>query len=122
MREYLTSKGVNKSTIDELATVYKFNREELQAKAMTFVPLTVPHITSVNWSLVCDIDSTGLSRPGELSYKIQLTGNDVLDELSFLCSPEELQAFINRLKEIERHCNRTASTSSRFIVAQRGQS
>lgn len=113
LRSYLSSKNVKKEAIDELVSVYRLNRDELTAKAMTFAPVVVPHLTNVNWSLLCNVTNTGgLSEAGELTYKIQLDGVpstiDGSSGMSFLCSVEELQALINRLKEIERHCNKIA--------------
>lgn len=115
LRQYLTTKCIKKETIDELVAMYRLNQEELKAKTMTFAPFTVPHITNVNWSLLSDVRSSGLVKPGELTYKIQLEGvvpyavGNSATNITFHCSPEELQAFINKLKEIERHCQRVGS-------------
>lgn len=115
LRQSLIAIELKKDTVDELVTIFSLNKEELYAKSMSFAPSIIPHITNVKWSLLCDVDSTGVRKAGELTYKIQLNGvvpsiqRDISTDLTFLCSPEELQALVNRFKEIERHCYKIAS-------------
>lgn len=101
--------------VDELAITYKLHKDEFKQKAVTFAPDCLPYVNDVSWSLQCDVGSSSLSKPGEISYKIQLEGTssnldggkEVIAE--FVCTPEELQSLINRLKEIERSCRRVVS-------------
>lgn len=117
LRNYLLQKNVKSDLVDELVITYKLHKDEFKQKALTFAPAYLPYVNDVSWSLHCDVGSSSISKPGGITFKIQLTGNsnelvegkDVITE--FVCNPEELQSLINRLKEIERSCRRVASST-----------
>lgn len=115
VRNYLQQKKFKEDLIDELVIMYKLHKDEFKQKAGTFAPAYLSYVNDVSWALHCNVGSSSLSKDGEISYKIQLTGDssgfverkDVVSE--FTCSTEELQSLINRLKEVERSCRRVAS-------------
>lgn len=81
---------------------------------MTFNTSYLPYVTDISWSLQCDVKSSSLSKAGEINYKIQLEGKEPGSNTKsvvadFVCSVEELQSLINKLKEIERSCEKIAS-------------
>lgn len=116
-KNYLLAKQDFKSAlVDELVITYKLHKEDFKQKALNFAPCSLPYINDVSWSLLCNVGSSLITRSGEITYKIQLEGKnhnsvdgqkEVLAE--FICRPEELQALINRLKEIERSCRRVVA-------------
>lgn len=115
LRELLESISIKKDTIHELVSAYRIHQEDFFDNLKFYAPCNFLHITQVKWSLMCDTYSTNFTQPGELSYKIQLGGIQphlelkVFENISFLCTTEQLQSLINKLKEIERHCNRIAA-------------
>ncbi|XP_063698832.1 COMM domain-containing protein 3 [Culicoides brevitarsis] len=113
VRSYLTGKSVKNELIDELVVTYKLHKDEFRQKSLTFAPNFLPYVNDVAWRLDCDVASSSLSKPGDINYKIQFLGTNSSSKeevvTEFTCNPEELQALINKLKEIERSCRRVAS-------------
>lgn len=115
IRNYLLSKNIKSDLVEELIAVIKLHKEDFKQKAVKFAPAYLSYVNDVSWSLQCDVGSSSMSKPGEISYKIQLESSttnvdgdkEVVAE--FVCSPEELQSLINQLKEIERSCRKVAT-------------
>lgn len=101
--------------IDELIKVYENNKTSLRIKNLT-TGHSLSHLTNVEWKLTCDIKSSQIdASSGELNYSISLgrfkqnTGESE-SIADFACNVEELQALVNKLKDIERHCEKLADT------------
>lgn len=113
LKSILEENKVALLAIDELVKVYDINRTELRIKNLT-TGYSLPHLANVEWNLTCDIKSSQVdSSSGELNYNISLgrfkgkTGErEPIAE--FACNVEELQALVNKLKGIERHCEKLA--------------
>lgn len=114
------------SAVLELVQVYEDNRAALRIKNL-MTGHSEPHITNAEWKLTCDIKSSeidGVATTGDLlEYGVSLgrftakTGEreSIAD---FVCNFEELQALVNRLKDIEKHCQKLTITSSSTELVQ----
>ena len=93
--------------MDQLIELYEKHKDDIVLKLSRFgTSHNLPELTNVNWELTCDVEDSA-----ELNYKINLESfnhstGDHESITEFLCNPEELQSFINQLKEIERHCEK----------------
>ena len=111
LRFFLENCSLNSTTTDDIVGIYNQIREQLKMKAKEYGH-SLPHISNVNWSLSCDLSSSNLSYcAGNLDFKIifekfnsESSKNEMITE--FRCSPEELQLLINKLKDVERHCDK----------------
>lgn len=108
--------SVSSFAIEEIIKVYETNKIDLQIKAIS-AGHSLPHVTNIEWKLTCDVKSSQIDGSGTLQYNINLgrfhekTGErDTIAE--FLCNVEELQSLINRLKDIERHCDKISNKLS----------
>lgn len=109
LRELLENHKISGPVIEDLVNVYEKNKSSLKVKNLT-TGLSLPHVTDVEWKLTCDVKSSNLdSLSGSLNFRINLgrfkeiTGErETITE--FVCSIEELQLLVGRLKEVERHC------------------
>lgn len=109
MRHYLELKGLSKYVTDELVTCYNLHKEDLEAELLFSMTIRKNmQVSDINWTLLSSSEGT-VYEPGVLYYKIQLLGlteesksQQILVE--FNCSGEKLQAFLSKLKQIERHC------------------
>lgn len=105
---------VNKLAIEELSKAFEDNKKEFFLQQLQ-IANTFPHITDVQWNIAADVkSSTSDCSSGELTFHINLgnyqshTGQrDTVVE--FLCNTEELQSLLNKLREIERHCENIAN-------------
>lgn len=113
VKSLLKQHNLSTAVIDDLTRVYDANKAELRIKNLT-TGHSLQHLTNVEWKLSCDIKSSELdSSSGDLGYSINLgrfkekTGEreSIAD---FCCNFEELQALVNKLKDIERHCQKLA--------------
>lgn len=111
LRSLLEKHEVSNIVAEELINVYDRNKSQLRIKNLT-TGLNLPHITNVEWKLTCDVKSSHIdSDSGGLLFRINLgrfkevTGErESITEL--VCNVEEMQFLINRLKDIERHCEK----------------
>lgn len=107
----LNDLGVSEEVVEELVSAYEKNHTSLRIKSLT-TGLCMPHVTNIEWKYVCDVKSSQVdASTGALNFRIdlgkykELTGErQTISE--FICTAEELQSLINRLKEIERNCER----------------
>ncbi|KAH8386927.1 hypothetical protein KR093_003547 [Drosophila rubida] len=115
LRQQLEAHGVHASALDELTRVYEDNRKELVLRQLQ-LGHNFPHITDVQWRIVCDVkSSTSSHSSGAPHFIINLgqyrqSSGERVTIVEFTCNAEELQSLINRLKDIERHCNQVAIT------------
>lgn len=111
MRALLEHHGLSPLVIEDLITAYDRNKSQLRIKNIT-TGLCVPHITNIEWKLTCDVKSSHIDGDsGGLLYRISLGRyKEVSGEresiTDFVCNVEELQFLVNRLKDIERHCEK----------------
>lgn len=116
------------NAVQELVQVYDDNRAALRIKNLT-TGHSEPHITNAEWKLTCAVKSSELDgaegAAGQLEYGISLgrfapkTGEreSVAD---FVCNFEELQALLNRLKDIEKHCKKLTTAGGGSGIPQSG--
>lgn len=115
LRQQLEAISVHPGAIDELTRVYDDNRKELVLRQLQ-LGHSFPHITDVQWRIVCDVkSSTSDCSTGAPHFIINLghfrqSSGERVTIVEFVCNAEELQSLINRLKDIERHCNQVAIT------------
>ncbi|EDV95107.1 COMM domain-containing protein 3 [Drosophila grimshawi] len=115
LRQQLESLVLHASAIDELTRVYDDNRKDLVLRQLQ-LGHNFPHITDVQWRIVCDAkSSTPNFSSGAPHFHINLghyrqSSGERITILEFMCNAEELHSLINRLKDIERHCNQVANT------------
>lgn len=111
LRALLEKHEVSAVVTEDIISAYDRNRAQLRIKNIT-TGLNVAHITSVEWKLTCDVKSSHVDDDaGGLLYRISLGRyREVSGEreaiTEFVCNVEELQFLINRLKDIERHCEK----------------
>ncbi|CRL02457.1 CLUMA_CG015330, isoform A [Clunio marinus] len=106
LRQILVHIKLNSQTIDQLAEAYeKFKDELINKISKQGNSHNLPEWTNVSVEVERELPT------GEVSYKIKLLSfdhesgqNKIIDELH--CNQEELQSFINSLRDIERHCER----------------
>ncbi|KAH8274178.1 hypothetical protein KR018_001178 [Drosophila ironensis] len=110
LRQQLEQLSMDGQAAEELARVYEDNRKDLVLRQLQ-LGHNFPHITDVQWRIVCDVkSSTADSSTGTANFSINLgrfqpSSGERVTVVEFVCNAEELQSLINRLKEIERHCN-----------------
>ncbi|XP_034489977.1 COMM domain-containing protein 3 [Drosophila innubila] len=113
--QQLEALALHSSAIEELTRVYEDNRKELVLRQLQ-LGHNFPHITDVQWRIACDVkSSTSSSSSGAPHFIINLgqyrqSSGERVTIVEFMCNAEELQSLINRLKDIERHCNQVAMT------------
>lgn len=113
LRQQLDQLSVHSTAIEELSRVYEDNRKELVLRQLQ-LGHNYPHITDIQWRIACDVkSSTSDCSTGVASFYINLghfrpSSGERVTIVEFVCNAEELQSLINRLKEIERHCNQMA--------------
>lgn len=111
LRALLEKHAVSNVVAEELIGVYDRHKSQLRIKNIT-TGLNVAHITNVEWKLTCDVKSSHVDGDaGGLLFRVNLgrfkemSGErEAITE--FMCNVEELQFLINRLKDIERHCEK----------------
>lgn len=109
LRSILEKNSVSNVAIEEIIHTYDLNKYDLVVHNLS-TGHSLPHITDIAWKLTCDIKSSSKDKDsGELLYKVIL-GNfnerngEKITIADFSCNREELQSFVNKLKEIQRHC------------------
>ncbi|XP_058460862.1 COMM domain-containing protein 3-like [Malaya genurostris] len=111
LREILEEYIPNSDVIDKIVSKYILHRDIQNQKNAEF-GISLPHVTDANWTLRSDLSSSSYSvSAGNLSFSIELESfeyksNEKKPVVRFTCTPEELQLFITKLKEIELNCDR----------------
>ncbi|XP_037936538.1 COMM domain-containing protein 3 [Teleopsis dalmanni] len=114
LRHLLTKHLIDTTVLDELTRAYEENRKDLILRQLQ-LGFNFPHITDVEWRIICDVkSSTTNNSTGELGFLINLGRYHLISGerehiVELFCNTEELQSLINKLKEIERHCEKVAS-------------
>lgn len=109
---FLDQNNIPISIVSELLNTYDTYSKDIYEFILRNEKPTATNVTDVAWKLQCDYKSSACNdKSKEIIYNINLgnfnseTGNrETVTE--FECNPEELQSFINKLKEIERHCDK----------------
>ncbi|XP_075154383.1 COMM domain-containing protein 3 [Haematobia irritans] len=112
LRQLLEEIELNSSTIEELTKTYEDNKKSLILRHLQ-VGHSFPHITDLQWRIVADVkSSTSESSIREPGFYINIgrfkqTSDGERETIAeFFCNTEELQLLINKLKEVERHCEK----------------
>lgn len=111
LRSLLDGLEISSIAIEELIGIYEKNKSQLRIKNIT-TGLNLSHITNVEWKLTYDVKSSHIDGDsGGLLFRISLGRfKEISGEresiTEFVCNVEELQFLINRLKDIERHCDK----------------
>ncbi|XP_067635182.1 COMM domain-containing protein 3 [Eurosta solidaginis] len=114
LRTLLESFDINDDVLEELVRTYEDNRINLTLRHHR-LGSDFPHITDIQWRITADVrSSTSDSSSGEVSFLLNLgryheTRGERETVVEFVCSTEEMQLLINKLKEVERHCEKIAS-------------
>ncbi|XP_073834281.1 COMM domain-containing protein 3 [Musca autumnalis] len=110
--------GLTSPIIEELVKAYIENKKSLILRHLQ-IGHSFPHVTDLQWRIVADVkSSTSEKSSGEPGFYINMgrykQNSDGEREtiVEFVCNTEELQLLINKLKEIERHCEKWSSDSS----------
>ncbi|EDW51285.1 COMM domain-containing protein 3 [Drosophila sechellia] len=113
LRQQLEQLNLDTAAVDELSRVYEDSRKDLILRQLQ-IGHSFPHITDIQWRIVCDVkSSTSDCSTGAACFHINLghfrqSSGERVTIVEFVCNAEELQSLINRLKEIERHCQQMA--------------
>ncbi|XP_055606141.1 COMM domain-containing protein 3 isoform X1 [Uranotaenia lowii] len=101
----------NAEIIQRIASKYETQRDRFIHLNASY-GITLPHVTDANWTLRSDLSSSSYSiTAGNLSFLIELESfnrknSEKTSIVRFTCTPEELQLFINKLKDIELNCDK----------------
>lgn len=107
--EFLRKINIPEEVVDELLRPYINIFSKLKEKCEIY-GYSLPHLRDVNWALSCIVRDSS-----ELNYRINfgsfhaVTGTRAT-VAAFNCNIEELQSLINKLKDIERHCDKISKT------------
>lgn len=113
LRNILQKYEISQNVVNEIVRVYEEHSKEMILRQLQ-LGHNHPHITELQWRIVCDVKSTTMHQSsGEVGFQINLgryangpDGGQRETIAEFICNTEELQSFINKLKEIERHCEK----------------
>lgn len=114
LRTFLERCEIQSTVLEELVCTYEDHRKELTMRQLQ-IGSDFPHITDVQWRIMADVrSSTSDCSSGEMSFHVNLgryneTDGERETVVEFVCSTEEMQLLINKLKEIERHCEKVAN-------------
>nr|XP_029735338.1 COMM domain-containing protein 3-like [Aedes albopictus] len=113
LRELLERYVLNVDVVERIVAKYSLFRDTYTPKNAEY-GIALPHVTDANWTLRSDLSSSSYSvSAGNLSFSIELESfnrdrNEKEPAIRFTCTPEELQLFINKLKDIELNCDKLA--------------
>lgn len=117
LRQLLEEVDVCAPTIEELTRTYEEQKKALILRHLQ-IGHSFPHITDLQWRIVADVKSSTLdTSSGEVGFYVNMgrykqhSGGDRETVVEFVCNTEELQLLINKLKEIERHCEKWSRDS-----------
>lgn len=111
LRQLLETYMASSDIVDKIVSKYSIFRETCTPKNAEY-GIALPHVTDANWTLRSDLSSSSYSTSaGNLSFSIELESfnyetNEKQPVVRFTCTPEELQLFINKLKDIELNCDK----------------
>lgn len=106
LRQLLDNLKINNQTVEQLVESYEKFQDEISSRlAKQGNSHNIPELTSVSVDIQQRVPSN------ELVYKINLQSFDhqlgrdqIIQEM--YCNQEELQSLINKLKDVERHCEK----------------
>lgn len=117
LRQLLEEIDLNAAIIEELVKSYEDNKKSLILRHLK-IGHNFPHITDFQWRIVADVKSSTSERStGEPGFYINMGRYNLNSDgeretvVEFVCNTEELQLLINKLKEVERHCEKWSSDS-----------
>ncbi|XP_058977631.1 COMM domain-containing protein 3 isoform X2 [Musca domestica] len=117
LRQLLEEIELSGVTIDELIKTYVDNKNSLILRHLQ-IGHSFPHVTDLQWRIVADVkSSTAGKSSGEPGFYINMgrfnqnSDGERETVVEFVCNTEELQLLINKLKEIERHCEKWSNES-----------
>uniref|UniRef100_A0A034WR70 COMM domain-containing protein 3 n=1 Tax=Bactrocera dorsalis TaxID=27457 RepID=A0A034WR70_BACDO len=114
LRAFLEKCEIQSTILEELVRTYDDHGKELTIRQLQ-IGSDFPHITDVQWRIMADVrSSTSDCSSGEVSFHVNLgryneSNGERETIVEFVCSTEEMQLLINKLKEIERHCEKVAT-------------
>ncbi|XP_061387959.1 COMM domain-containing protein 3 [Musca vetustissima] len=118
LRQMLEEIDLSGAIVEELVKTYVDNKKSLILRHLQ-IGHSFPHVTDLQWRIVADVkSSTSDKSSGEPGFYINMgrykQNSDGEREtiVEFVCNTEELQLLINKLKEIERHCEKWSNDSS----------
>ncbi|XP_069702971.1 COMM domain-containing protein 3 [Periplaneta americana] len=105
---------------EKLVKAYRQYKNKLQA-ALSHIGIHPPHIVDATWTLDYCVKASSLEQVGSFLYLIQLhtesctqkfadSGNEsTVNKVRFLCTQEELQDLVWKLRDAVRHVEKIAS-------------
>lgn len=111
LRQLLETYIQKSDVVEKIVAKYSLFRDTYTPKNAEY-GIALPHVTDANWTLRSDLSSSSHSvSAGNLSFSIELESfnresNEKEPAIRFTCTPEELQLFINKLKDIELNCDK----------------
>lgn len=114
LKLYLDQNNIPNKIAFELINTFDVYHKDLVKFIQYNQKFTAPKVTDIEWKLQCDYKSSSPAddqSKRELIYSINLGNHNHINNnretvTEFECNPEELQSLINKLKEIERHCDK----------------
>lgn len=101
------------SRTDKLVSAYQNNKTKIQA-ALSLIGNHPPHAIDVHWTLDFCIKSSSAEHVGKPQYLIQLSTESCVEGdkvIKFMCSSEELQDLVAKLKDASRVVEKMANLS-----------
>jgi len=97
---------------EKLVGIYRQHKTKLQA-ALSNVGTHPPHIIDASWTLDYCVKASSLEQVGSFVYLIQFhiesCEEDGINSLKFLCTQEELQDLVWKMRDAVRHVERIAN-------------
>lgn len=103
---------------EKVVKFYSVNKNEVQA-SLSLVGNCYPHIVDANWTFDMCLKENSVERVGTFFYLIQIRSEicdgtsgfkKTVKKIKFLCTVEELQDFVGKLKDAVKHVERLATT------------
>lgn len=97
---------------EKLVGIYRQHKRKLQA-ALSHIGINPPHIIDASWTLDYCVKTTSLEQAGSFLYLIQFhtesCEEDCVRSLKFLCTQEELQDLVWKMRDAVRHVEKIAN-------------
>jgi polycomb group RING finger protein 4 len=97
---------------EKLVGIYRQHKTKLQA-ALSHIGTHPPHITDASWTLDYCVKASSLEQVGSYVYLIQFHTESCeeggISSLKFLCTQEELQDLVWKMRDAVRHVERIAN-------------
>ncbi|KAL9886569.1 COMM domain-containing protein 3 [Glossina fuscipes fuscipes] len=113
LRQLLEDQQLSQVIIDELVRTYEEHRQDFVLRQLNLGHY-LPNITDVQWRIMADVkSSTSSQSSGEVGFHINLGcyhphSGDRESIVEFVCNTEEIHLLINKLKDVERQCEKLA--------------